>query len=153
MVFAGLFMVHRIGNRTQLERLRRFRFRNRRRRRALIQNYSRRAITLKNSAAQYLGRRTGPATKILPPQPNRTPSWQILYPVLLTQSCQLYMCICRGHPTVNVREKRRSRLVGKSVHLFSRTPGTEEDSSCLATKNNPQQATVVERPLKIIVLV
>lgn len=75
--------------------------------------------------------------------PSPTPSAHILHFISL---CQLYMCICRDHPTVNVREKRRSRLIGKSVHLSSRTPGTEEDPLCLATKNNPQQATVVERP-------
>jgi hypothetical protein len=27
------------------------------------------------------------------------------------------LCVCSDHPTVNVLERRRSRLVGKSVHL------------------------------------
>jgi len=51
-----------------------------------------------------------------------------------TKSCKYSICKCSDHPTVNVRESRRGRLVGKSVHLFSRKPGTEEDPLCLTTK-------------------
>jgi hypothetical protein len=51
-----------------------------------------------------------------------------------TKTSKYSICKCSDHPTVNVRESRRGRLVGKSVHLFSRKPGTEEDPLCLSTK-------------------
>jgi hypothetical protein len=52
------------------------------------------------------------------PQPSYS-TWQVRY--------RLMHLICSDHPTVNVRENRRSQLVGKSVHLSSREPGTEEN--------------------------
>jgi hypothetical protein len=51
---------------------------------------------------------------------------------------------------------RRKRLVGKSLLLFSREPGTEENpcASCpreeSKKQDNPQQAAVAELPCKII---
>lgn len=59
----------------------------------------------------------------------------------ITHPSAISNTICRDHPTVNVRGNRRSRLVGKSRHLSSREPGTEENPFMRKKMrmNNPQQ--------------